>query len=408
MKPEFQYGYKYNLFPFDSNLEFINLIVLKFNNDRIMRHSFIFLVISICYLLSSCGGSEKRKPQTILLVIDGLASGSIDNIPLTHLRSWKKEGCYYKEVYVPLPAHPDKAHGYFWSCSISNPVMMTGTVFIGQDGIKNAMVQDMVPGRKSAFITNDDGYDDIAREYGLYLNLKNSEEDIYDDEIVFDKARKIIGDENPSFIRLHLKGAGAAGSQSDLLENKNEKWYHNIWQENSPYLRQLKKDDQLIEEFINWLQYKGYWGTTTFLLLGDHGQADTGGCPPYDPGSGKTELLILGKDVNVGAGYDYAEMTDIAPTITRINNLTSLRYSQGRILEEAFLWGKRTPSIKKEIKELNDFLILNRKTDNDSTLNGFLNIDRICDWHKVISPVAISGFLKYEQKKLIVNNEDLQ
>ena len=287
--------------------------------------------------------------------------------------------------------------------------MMTGTVFIGQEGIKNTMIQEMIPDRKSAFITNDDSYTDIARDYGLYLNLKTSAGDVYNDEIIFEKAEKIIEDENPGFIRLHLQGAGTAGSQCDLPGNKNEKWYHNIWQENSPYLKQLKIDDQLIEEFINWMQYKGYWGTTTLFLLGDHGQTVTGGHPPYDPESGKTELLILGRDVKAGSSYDYAEMIDIAPTITRINNLTSLRYAQGRVLEEAFSWGKKPAGIRKEIKELDEFLVINQYnfSNVDTALTGFLKIDRICDWHKFISPVSISEFMKYEQKNIRGNAENV-
>jgi hypothetical protein len=365
-----------------------------------MKSPIIFSAIAVFLLLQNCGKNhEAEKPRTIVIIIDGLASDAIENARLVHLQNWLKEGSFYKEVSVPIPAHPADNPGYLWSCSIPNAVMMTGTVFIGQDGIKDAMIQDMFPDKKTSFIVNDDAYGDIGKGFGSYYNLKKTNEDMFSDELVFEKAQKVIEDENPRFLRLHIQGPGSAGDESSLPANIKESWYHNIWNRESPYLRQLRTDDQLIEEFINWLQYKGYWVNSTMFILGDHGQATTGGHPPYDSESNKTCLLILGNNVRPGTVYDYAEMTDIAPTIIRINNLSPLRFSQGRILEEAFKWGPDQSRVERRIEKLNNILIHNQHIifPQDSSHTGFLTIDRICEWHKNIHPVTLEEFIQYEQ-----------
>lgn len=366
-----------------------------------MKNVLLFSLFSIALFLDGCGGnSGKQNPRTILIVVDGLASGAIEKIRLVHLQNWKKEGCYYNTVYVPLPAHPDKTSGYTWSCSIPYPVMMTGTVFIGQNDIKNNMVQHMFAGKKSAFIVNDDSYGDISKDFDFYYMLKSKEEDRFKDELVFNKAREVLDDENPSFLVLHLQGPGSAGNESAFPENSKEKWYHNIWNENSPYVDQLKRDDQLIEEFINWLEYEGYWESTTLIIIGDQGQATEGGNPAYNPESCKTEMLILGRSVKPGAEFNYAEITDIAPTIIRINGLSSLRYSKGRVLEEAFKWGPASFDPERNLQHLDELLISRHSSGASAGAgnSGFLTIDRICDWHKMISVITVDEFIQYEEK----------
>ena len=366
-----------------------------------MKNFIIFWLTILIIFTNGCGdNTEKLNPRTLLIVIDGLASGAIEKERLVHLQNWKKEGCFYETVICPIPAHPDRSSGYSWSCSIPDPVMMTGTVFIGQSDIKNNMIQQAFGTKKTAFIVNDGTYDDISQGFDLYYNLKTSVEDLLKDELVVSKAEDVIKEENPSFMVLHLQGPGTAGLESTLPENKKEEWYQDILSDYSPYVQQLKKDDQLIEEFINWLQYEGYWESTTLFITGNKGQADSGGCPPYDPASEKTEMLILGNNVKPGAKYDYAGLTDLAPTIVRINNLSSMRYSGGRVLEEAFKGGSSEAGTEPSLKKLNEMLISHQKSNSlpSDVSTGFLNIDHICDWHTHINPVTIDEFIRYEEK----------
>ncbi len=367
-----------------------------------MKYFIFFISIIFFLFLNSCGpGNDLTQPRTILIVINGLESGVIEKLRLVHLQVWKKEGCFYNTIYTPLPAQPGNKNSYLWSCSVPEPALMTGTVFIGQNDIKRSMIQHMFGEKKTSFITNGGSYNDISTDFTTYYNLNNSGDDQLKDEMVFDKARDVIENENPSFLMLLVQGPGVAGNESAMPQNKKEKWYQNIWYDDSPYVEQMKKDDQLIEEFINWLQYKDCWTSTTLFVTGNHGEANTGGAPPYDIASSETELLILGKDVKPGALFDYAEITDIAPTIIRINNLSSLRYSTGRVLEEAFKWGPDSYNAAKNMKNLDEILINHHSNEGSlsSTNNGFITIDKICDWHKSISPITLNEFIKKEEQQ---------
>ena len=361
----------------------------------------IFILTILSTLMSGCGeNQETEKPRTILIAVNGLASGSIDRALMAHLQSWKKESCYYKEVSVPIPVWPSRSNGYSWNCPVTDPVLMTGTVFIGQEGIRDRMIQHLFGDRKSAFIVNGDSYDDISKDFTFYYNLKKKETDIYSDELVFYKAREIIKNDNPGFICMHLEGTGAAAFSCSLDKNKDEDWYRNIWQEESPYIQQLRKDDQLIEEFINWLQYEGYWESTTLFFAGNKGEPATGELSPYNPESCKTEMMILGKNVRAGAKLDYAELTDIAPTISRINNQAPTGHTDGRVLEEAFIWGPDSFKPDKRMERLDQILTARRDALKPATgINrGFMTIERICEWHTAISPVNLDEFIRYEEK----------
>ncbi len=366
-----------------------------------MKNTILFFLGVLVLLLNGCGsGADTDKPRTILIVMNGLASGTIDRLRLVHLQNWEKEGCLYNTVFTLVPAFPEKTQGYIWNCPLSDPVLMTGTVFIGQSGIKDCMIQHMFGEKKSALLVNSDEYGDISKDFDFYYNLKTKKGDELKDELVFDKAKEVIENENPAFVLLQLQGPGTAGAESANPVNKKNKWYGNIWDEDSPYVGQMKKDDQLIEEFINWLRYKDFWTTTTLFITGNHGEASTGGCPPDNPESCKTEMLIISKDVHQAAVFNYAEITDIAPTIIRVNQLSSLRYSNGRILEEAFEWGPESFQPERKMEKLDNLLIQHRASgDTAKAGNNFQDINNICRWHEFISPVNLNEFIRYEEKQ---------
>ena len=92
---------------------------------------FYYLIVSVIFLFANLGCAEAAVPdRTILFGIDGLHVKGPQRIGLPNLQKLKERGCYYKAVYVPLAAHPKDPKSYPHTCSVGNPVMMTGTVFI--------------------------------------------------------------------------------------------------------------------------------------------------------------------------------------------------------------------------------------------------------------------------------------
>lgn len=73
--------------------------------------------------------------------------------------------------------------------------------------------------------------------------------------------------------------------------------------------------DSLLGDFVRWLKNENLWKSTVIIVMGDHGQADTGWHPPYESGSYTTQMVVAGTGIKHGAEYDYAEIIDVAPTI---------------------------------------------------------------------------------------------
>jgi hypothetical protein len=345
---------------------------------------------------------EFYPPRTIMLIVDGLASGAIDRIPLAHLSRLKNEGTYYKEIHLPLPAHPDKSVAYPWSCSLPNPVLMSGTLFIGRENLKKNLIQHSFKNQKTAFIVNDRAYEDVSGGFDTYIDLRQNFEDIFKDEIVFETTKKIIREEDPVFLRVHIQGPGSSGYKSSEEINQNKVWYQDIWHPQSPYVNQLLKADKLINDFINWLKDEGLMTNTTIFIFGDHGQADTGWHPPYEPKSSKTELLIIGDGIKQHKVFEYAEIIDIVPTIAFIHQVEEPLYNEGRILKEAFKKLEHRPSEFENIKALNRLLIEaeKQKKSGKDIPTKFKGILEIGNWHNDLDTISIKNFIERQRRFL--------
>ncbi len=328
--------------------------------------------------------------RTILLVIDGLAAGAIERLPLKQLQALKAEGAYYRELLLPLAAHPRFSPAdendplyYPWSCSIPNPIMMTGTLFIGQPGIKETLLQHSFTraGKQTAFLVDSDAYTEIAPGYDLYRADWKSD----DDSPVFPAVQAVIEGKNPHFIRIHLQSTGAGG----YIDRRAGR---TIWDENAEYRRRAIKADALIGDFVRWLKERRHWEETVLLICGDHGQADGGGHAPYEPGGDRTSLLVLGKGIKIGATFPYAEMTDLAPTIAWLQAVPAPRCSQGRRLLEAFHGSPAPAGTARELEELNALMLrFHALLKAHPTLaehplaREFLVIEQIGGWHRRFS-----------------------
>ena len=333
----------------------------------------------------------KAVPErTILYVIDGLAESAPEKMPLINIEKLKKRGCYYKAVHLPLPDHPPLSPDYPYTCSIPNLVMMSGTVFLKPN---LEMLQDSFAGQKSAFIVNSPAYISISNGYSIYEAMKTKPP--FDDEAVVKRAMEIIEKENPRFLRIHLQGSGVAGYESTREENKDKPWYHNIWQQDSPYIAACKKNDRLLGELVKYLEDTDRMAKTVIIVMGDHGQAKKGGHPPYEQGSSATPMLIFGQGIKKGKVFDYAEMIDVAPTIAYLHNVTAPKGSIGRVLLESIGGeGKNTIPPERYMERLNNALLAQQKLaeEKGKPLNP---IREIPQWHKRFSDMK--SLVEYEE-----------
>lgn len=357
------------------------------------------------------GSGDDAQPsnprRVILLVIDGLAQGAIERIPLPNLEKLKSEGTYYKTLYLPLAAHPrlvpdqNDPKFYPWSCSIPNPIMMTGTIFIGQPGIKETMLQYIYKnaGKKTAFVVNSDAYTEIAGGYDTFMQDWKS----ISDSPVLPAVQNVIETQNPWFIRIHMQSTGAGG----YVDQKADR---SIWAQGSEYQKRLTKADSLIGAFVTWLKENKHWEETVLFVCGDHGQSPRGGHAPYEPDGDKTSLILAGKGIKKNATFPYAEMIDLAPTITFLHQLPAPKYNQGSALTTAFINGpsgktnRRIQELINNIMRSHHELVTKPNLEKESVNQDFLIIEQIGTWHKKFTNPA--ELLEYQKRTLNKINQE--
>jgi len=123
----------------------------------------------IIYLSSSALGKD-TPDRVILFIIDGLSTKAPERIAMPHFNELKQKGVYYKAMHLPLPGHPEKGPDYPWSCSLPNPMLMSGTPFVGMEGIRKSMIQHSFEPKETAFIVNARSYLDVSGGFGTYVS----------------------------------------------------------------------------------------------------------------------------------------------------------------------------------------------------------------------------------------------
>ena len=108
---------------------FQNREAMKSSLSKIARGMTLF--VGMVFLATSASGQE-APDRIILFIIDGLAVQAPERVEMPHYNVLKQEGVYYEAMHLPLPGHPDKGPDYPWGCSLPNPMLMSGTPFVGR------------------------------------------------------------------------------------------------------------------------------------------------------------------------------------------------------------------------------------------------------------------------------------
>jgi len=348
--------------------------------------------------LIGCAKEAPQKPErTILITIDGMTSGIHERIEMPSFSTLMQEGVLYKEIYLPLAAHPQQSENYPWSCSIPNPVLMSGTIFIGQENVAQNLIQHSFTERPTAFTVNSGSYVAIKDGFTIYEQVRKGEmTPVYTDELSMDAMKAIIKKDNPEFMRIHCQGLGSSGSRTQAPD---QPFTNNIWHPESPWRLQAKHTDKVLGEFVQWLKDEGLWESTVLIVMGDHGQADGGWHEPYLPGSNTTQMVVAGKGIRKGVTYDYAEIIDVVPTIAWLQEVPAPKYSTGRVLKE-IKEGENPPAEQPmRMKKLDKALLWYHNTGNDK-VDPELSIDMIARWHEGPAGADYPAFVERQVAKI--------
>lgn len=372
------------------------MIVLKIKN--------LILLFLLVFTVSKGNATIKQSSPdlVILFIIDGLSVEGPERIDMPNFNALKAQGSYYKEMHLTLPGHPEKSNTYPWTCSMPNPMLMTGSPFIGKDGIRESMIQHSFKDKETAFVVNARAYQDVSEGFGTYISSSFNP-----DALVINLTKEIMEVSDPKFMRVHLQRSGIEGLRISKNWSENEPYHRNIWHTKSTYRKAITEADRQLGRFVQYLKDNNKWKNTVLMITSDHGQANEGWHEPYSPPSSVTPLLIVGSGVRKGATFDYCEIIDIAPTIANFSNKKPPTLSIGRVLSEVFEGNSaKAPKVPENIKRLNKVLIEAHKLSEDKkkllTKQGFLALDDLGLWHTTSAGSNFDNFVIQQEK--ILNN----
>jgi len=332
--------------------------------------------------------------HVVLVILDGVSYKVWNKARLPNLEGLAAGGALVREVHLPPPAHPRSGpYAKLHTCSIPNPIMMSGTVFI--DGETKYLSQQFFPEKRTAFSANTISYTTLNIGYHYSYQKEGDDRDAIEMAAAFMKMGR------PAFMRVHLQDLGSAGS--GVMRNEKEPWKNDIWHPDSPYRSKLNDADRLIGDFISRLRETEVLEKTALIIVGDHGQADSGWHPLEIADSAVTTMVLWGAGIKPGAVLEYAELIDVAPTVCALMGVAPPSTAIGRVLGEVFLSPRAgqagQPSLF--IKELNEQFRAFRVMDREaawlmekapefdrgklfSRLNairqGFYDIHRFSEW----------------------------
>jgi len=311
---------------------------MKTSCIRVLQYLLLSLVLA-CLARQAC--AQKPTERVILFIIDGLATEAPARIDMPRYNQLKNQGVYYQAMHLVLPGHPKKSSEYPWSCSLPNPMLMSGTPFI---------------------------------------------------DLTIEAMKK----QDFTFMRVHLQQAGIKGMRVSKEKYSDQPDYRNIWHEESRYREAVETADEQLGRFVDWLKSEDLWDSTLLMICGDHGQANEGWHEPYSAPSNVTPLLLVGSGVRPATTFKYCEILDVAPTIAHVLKKNQPALSCGRILKEAFNENAKAPKVPQTIRRLNKVLIqansLPEPQKKRLADKGFLTLDDLGVWHKT---EAQSDFEKF-------------
>ncbi|MBN2610137.1 MAG: alkaline phosphatase family protein [Bacteroidales bacterium] len=365
-----------------------------------MKTLFVPLIILFMIVNSSFYSQAQDADRVILFMIDGLNWEAPYKADMPNFNSLIKEGTYIQKSYMILPYHPTIGdYSTHNSCSFPNPILHSGTIFIKPD---NKMIQEQLsPEHQTAFIVNTTAYRSVARGFTTCI----MDPGLTDNQVV-EQSVKLLQDQDPVFMRIHLQTPGELGRSVSVCE-QDKPYYRNIFGEGSPYVESIENADQLLGKLISFLKESGKWDHTVLIVTSDHGQSKIGWHAMFDEDAWVTPMVFAGKGIAKGRLLPYFEHTDLAPTVAWLlghpvnNNNGGAGNPVNEISEKTDLKDFSHPmyikKINEQIKTFNFYksalilkseensyysLVLSALENENLTPEPFYHQDRITDWYK--------------------------
>jgi hypothetical protein len=301
------------------------------------------------------------KPEhAMLVIIDGFSYKAFDRFKLPVLSRMAASGTFVERNYLPPAAHPRTgAYAALHTCSIPNPIMMAGTVFITP---QTGYLQQCFTKKTTSFAVNAVDYETLNVGF-TYSYLKDGP-----DTETARMALTFMEMGRPAFMKVHFQWAGEAGAQV-LFARGAEPWKWNLWAPDSPYKFAVQRADSLLGVLLDGLEKQNMLEKTAIIVMGDHGENDFGWHTLEYLDCSITSIVLFGAGVKKGVRIPYSEQIDVVPTICSLMNVDPPKTCQGRPIVEALSrYRGEAPPRKTLMKEMDEAFIEYRKKMAEATL----------------------------------------
>jgi predicted AlkP superfamily pyrophosphatase or phosphodiesterase len=264
---------------------------------------------------------ESVSDKVIVIVVDGMRKDRFYEADTPYLDFLKENGTEYMNMETVYPARTVV-------CFTS---MFTGTYPI-EHGITSNMVWKLGINVESIF----DSLRKVGKK-GRLLGIAHLVDSMGDDvetvtavmhndkadPNIMARARKIVEDQDPDMLIVQMIATDQTGHSRGVLYDE--------------YLQKIHEADNLINEFVSWLNEKGKMENTTLIICADHGQADgIGGHGHLDEGERFVPFIMYGPDIEKGKKVEEKHsLVSLAPTLAYLLGAPFPSHSRGKVLVDA-------------------------------------------------------------------------
>jgi Sulfatase len=262
-------------------------------------------------------------------------------------------------------------------------MILAGTALLRPD--QRYVQQSFYPEKMTAHAANDTAYERLNVGFNLSF-LHGSDDAPMPDSETMHWALQFLRVARPAFMKVHLQDTGNAGFNAYGSKDPSSPFHRNIWAAGSPYQQAAAKADEYLGQFLRALEELGIRNQTALFVTADHGQSDKGWHPFDDEKAWSMPLVIAGPGVRKGTRIEYAEQTDIVPTLCYVAGVKPPANVSGRIISEALLNPpKDARPAQRYFPELNRLLLRGEallQQRGAGAMPEYYGLDRILEWHR--------------------------
>ncbi|MBN8191703.1 alkaline phosphatase family protein [Bacillus sp. NTK074B] len=266
-------------------------------------------------------GGESLNDKVVVIVIDGMRKERFYEANTPYLDELMEKGTEYLNMETVYPARTVVCFSSMFTGTYPKEHGMKSNM-VWKLGIKVESIFDSLRkvGKKGKMLGIAHLVDSFGKDVETVTAVMHKDKA---DRNIINKAKKIMGEEDPDLFIVQLIGTDQIGHSRGVLYDE--------------YIEKIEEADRLIQEYVEWLESEGKMENTTLMICADHGQADgIGGHGHLDEGERFVPFFMVGPGVKPGEKIqEKHSLVSMAPTIAHLLGAPFPGNSRGPVLNEA-------------------------------------------------------------------------